>query len=65
MQTRDKEKLSEEGEGEEKRDLELENIVEKLEEIPCRFGKIPTFLIQNYSSSYLPYKVSVHYKHIL
>ena len=30
MQTRDKEKQSEEGEGEEKRDLELENIVGNL-----------------------------------
>ena len=30
MQTRDKEKQSEEGEGEEKRDLELENVVGNL-----------------------------------
>ena len=44
MQTRDKEKQSEEGEGEEKRDLELENIVGNLLVAEYQVDKLRTRL---------------------
>ena len=67
MQTRDKEKQSEEGKGEEKRDLELENIVGNLLVAEYQVDRLRTRL--NYMiNGYRPYakgnKTSTHvFKH--
>ena len=67
MQTRDKEKQSEEGEGEEKRDLELENIVGNLLVAEYQVDRLRTRL-NDMINGYRPYiknnKTSTHvFKH--
>jgi hypothetical protein len=67
MQTRDKEKQSEEGEGEEKRDLELENIVGNLLVAEYQVDRLRTRL-DDLINGYKPYvksnKTSTHvFKH--
>jgi hypothetical protein len=67
MQTRDKEKQSEEGEGEEKRDLELENIVGNLLVAEYQVDRLRTRLndlINGYRSQIKNNKTSTHvFKH--
>ena len=67
MQTRDKEKQSEEGEGEEKRDLELENIVGNLLVAEYQVDRLRTRLsdlINGYRPHIKNNKTSTHvFKH--
>ena len=67
MQTRDKEKQSEEGEGEEKRDLELENIVGNLLVAEYQVDRLRTRLndlINGYRPNIKNNKTSTHvFKH--
>ncbi len=67
MQTRDKEKQSEEGEGEEKRDLELENIVGNLLVAEYQVDRLRTRLndlINGYRPHIKNNKISTHvFKH--